>query len=74
MAARLNTDNGFAVVARDTLFADTYQFAANPHANYDVMPDGAHFVVLKSASEGDMIVATNWTSLVRSRMTNGPTK
>ena len=59
---------GFAVVARDTLFADTYQFAGNPHANYDVMADGSHFVFLKAASEGSMIVVTNWTSVVRSRM------
>ncbi len=74
MAARVNTDNGFAVVARDTLFADIYQYAANPHANYDVMADGSHFVFLKSASEGDMIVVTNWTSAVRSRMASGATK
>ncbi|HVE33535.1 MAG TPA: protein kinase [Gemmatimonadaceae bacterium] len=68
MAARLNTTAGFAVVARDTLFADTYQFAGNPHANYDVTADGSHFVFLKAASEGSMIVVTNWTSVVRSRM------
>jgi len=74
MAARLNTTEGFAVVARDTMFADTYQFAGNPHANYDVMADGSHFVFLKAASEGAMIVATNWTSVVRSRMVGGATK
>jgi serine/threonine-protein kinase len=71
MAARLNTTNEFAVVARDTLFADTYQFATNPHANYDVMPDGAHFVFLKPAAEGSMIVVTNWASVVRARMATG---
>ena len=68
MAARFSTAPEFAVVARDTLFADAYQFAANPHANYDVMPDGSHFVFLKAASEGSMIVVTNWTSVVRARM------
>jgi len=55
------------VAGRDTLFADTYQFAANPHANYDVMADG-RFVFLKSASEGSMIVVSNWSSVVRARM------
>ena len=74
MAARLNTAQGFSVVARDTLFADTYQYAGNPHANYDVMADGSHFVFLKAASEGNMIVVTNWTSLVRSRMTSTAAK
>jgi serine/threonine-protein kinase len=74
MAARLNTTQGFSVAARDTLFADSYQYASNPHANYDVMADGSHFVFLKAASEGNMIVVTNWTSVVRSRMANGATK
>ena len=63
MAARLAPGEAFAVVARDTLFADTYQFAANPHANFDVMADGAHFVFLKAASEGSMIVVTNLESV-----------
>jgi len=52
MAARLATGPGFAIAARDTLFADVFQFAPNPHANYDVMADGAHFVFLKAATEG----------------------
>ena len=29
------------VVARDTVLADTYVYASNPHANYDVMPETA---------------------------------
>jgi len=67
MAARIAPGSGFVVAGRDTLFADTYQFAANPHANYDVMADG-RFVFLKSASEGSMIVVSNWSSVVRARM------
>jgi serine/threonine-protein kinase len=74
MVARLNASQGFAVTARDTLFTDTYQFAGNPHANYDVMADGSRFVFLKAASEGSMIVTTNWTSVVRSRMATGAKK
>jgi serine/threonine-protein kinase len=69
MAARLSTGDGFAVAARDTLFADSYQYAPNPHANYDVMADGTHFVFLKAASEGSMIVVANWKAVVRERMT-----
>jgi hypothetical protein len=68
MAARMAAGETFAVAARDTLFADAYQYAANPHANYDVMPDGTHFVFLKGASEGSMIVVSNWTAVVRARM------
>ncbi len=71
MAARLATGDGFAVAARDTLFADSYQYAPNPHANYDVMADGTHFVFLKAASEGSMIVVANWKAVVRERMARG---
>jgi len=68
MAARIAPGLGFAVAARDTLFADSFQFAPNPHANYDVVGDGTHFVFLKAASDGNMIVVTNWKETVRSRM------
>jgi eukaryotic-like serine/threonine-protein kinase len=68
MAARIAPGQGFAIAGRDTLFVDTFQFAPNPHANYDVMADGTHFVFLKAASEGNMIVVTNWNAAVRARM------
>jgi serine/threonine-protein kinase len=68
MAARIAAGNAFAVAGRDTLFADAFQFAPNPHANYDVMGDGTHFVFLKAASEGNMIVVANWKEAVRARM------
>jgi len=68
MAATLDTADGVHVVSRDSLFADVYQYAPNPHANYDVMPDGTHFLFLKAVSEGNMIVATNWGRTVGSRI------
>ena len=70
MAARIAPGEGFAIAGRDTLFADPFQFAPNPHANYDVMADGTHFVFLKAASEGNMIVVTNWKAAVKARMAN----
>jgi serine/threonine-protein kinase len=74
MAARLAAGKTFAVVARDTLFADAYQGAPNPHANYDVMPDGSHFLFLKPSSDGNMIVVVNWKSVLHSRMAQNATK
>ncbi|MBW8771002.1 MAG: serine/threonine-protein kinase [Gemmatimonadetes bacterium] len=68
MAATLDVAQSFGVARRDTLLADVYQYAANPHANYDAMADGTHFVFLKAAREGRMIVATNWKAAVRSQM------
>jgi eukaryotic-like serine/threonine-protein kinase len=68
MAATVQTGPGFRVTARDTLFTDSYAFATNPHANFDVMPDGARFIFLEPASEGSMVVVANWRAVLRERM------
>ncbi|MEO7367636.1 MAG: protein kinase [Gemmatimonadaceae bacterium] len=68
ISARVNGGSTFSVAGRDTVFTDDYVYAANPHANYDVLPDGEHFLFLKPASEGNMIVAANWGSFMRARM------
>jgi serine/threonine-protein kinase len=68
MAATLDLAKSFGVTRRDTLLTDVFQYAANPHANYDAMADGTHFVFLKAAREGNMIVATNWKAVIRAQM------
>ena len=65
MVATIGTHPSLGVLARDTVLTDVYQFAPNPHANYDVAADGTHFVFLKAVSQGSLIIATNWASLVR---------
>ena len=45
-------DRAFEVASRDTILTDKYVFAGNPHANYDVMPDGKSFVFLEGESTG----------------------
>ena len=74
MAATLARGESFAVVSRDTLFSDVYQYAPNPYANYYVMADGKHFVFLKTASDGNMIVVASWKAAVRARMAQGAGK
>ena len=74
MAATLARGESFAVVSRDTLFSDAFQYAPNPHANFDVMADGKHFIFLKTVSEGNMIVVANWKAAVRERMGQGAAK
>ena len=74
VAAAIRTDPGFSVTARDAVFADGYAFAANPHANYDVMPDGTHFIFLEPASEGSMVVVANWRAVLRERMAEAATR
>jgi hypothetical protein len=56
------------------VLTDRYAFAPNPHANYDVMPDGSHFVFLEPASEGSMVVVSNWRAVLRERMAGHATR
>ena len=74
MAAAIRTTPSFSVIARDTVLADTYVFATNPHANYDVFPDGAHFVFLEPDHSSEMVVVANWRAVLRARMAGGEAK
>ena len=71
MAAVIRPGPPLTVAARDTVLADTYVYASNPHANYDVMPDGEHFIFLQTDEAGELIVVANWTSVLRARMAGG---
>jgi serine/threonine-protein kinase len=64
MVATLASTGTLAVAARDTVLTDVYQYALNPHANYDVAADGRHFIFLQAVGQSSVIVATNWTSLI----------
>ena len=68
MAASVRASPSFTVVKRDTVFADEFVFSVNPHANYDVMPDGRHFVFLKSERDGDLMVVSNFRRVLRDRI------
>ena len=68
MGATIQFGPASAVVTRrDTLFEDRYAYAINPHANYDVMPDG-RFIFLEPVRDGNLIVVANWSSLLRAQM------
>lgn len=69
MAATVRTASAFEVVRRDALMPDTYTKATNPHANFDVTPDGKDLVLLQPVSNGAMVVVSNWKSVLRARMT-----
>ena len=72
LAATIRPGPAFDVASRDTILTDTYVFAGNPHANYDVMPDGQHFIFLQGSSTGEMVVVSNWEAVVRARMGKAP--
>ena len=69
MGATIQFGPASAVVTRrDTLFEDRYAYAINPHANYDVLPDGERFIFLEPVRDGNLIVVANWSSLLRAQM------
>ena len=72
MAATVRPAPTFTVTARDPVLRDDYLFASNPHANYDVMPDGSHFIFLQGDTAGELTVVSNWDAVVRARMAAGP--
>jgi Tol biopolymer transport system component len=71
MGAVIRPGPEFTIVARDTVLVDSYMYASNPHANYDVMPDGNHFIFLEPDNAGELIVVANWASVLRARQASG---
>jgi serine/threonine-protein kinase len=68
VAANISTSPTFSVTSRDTLFADV--FATDPfHTNYDVAPDGMHFVMLQPVDNNQQAtVVLNFAKEVRMKM------
>jgi len=71
IAARVQRTPTFVVVSRDTLMRDDFVYATNPHANYDVAPDG-RLVVLQPLGDGQRVVVSNWRRLLRDAMAPQP--
>jgi serine/threonine-protein kinase len=67
IAARVQRSPTFVVVSRDTLMRDDFVYATNPHANYDVAPDG-RLVVLQPLGDGQRVVVSNWRAVLRAAM------
>jgi hypothetical protein len=68
VAATVETRPAFTVTSRDTLFADV--FATDPfHTNYDIAPDGTHFVMLLPVDNNrQATVVLNFAKEVRAKM------
>jgi eukaryotic-like serine/threonine-protein kinase len=63
MAARITADAAPSVSERTELFADRYS-RNEPHAEYDVLPDGSGFIMTRSSStSSDLYVLVNWPKL-----------
>ena len=72
IAATVTAMPTFTVTSRAELFVDEFMPAASPHANYDVSPDGAHFVVLRGAEDPRLIVVEHWAEALRQRTAKRP--
>ena len=65
MAASLGFAPDPRVEKRTALFVATEYWAATPHANYDVSPDGQHFVMVRPAKSPGLTYLQNVPALVR---------
>jgi serine/threonine-protein kinase len=65
VAADIRTSPALAVTGRKRLFPVGDVVATNPHANYDVSPDGKTFVVVRRSPAARIVVIQNLPALVR---------
>ncbi|MEO8193786.1 MAG: protein kinase [Gemmatimonadales bacterium] len=65
MSASVTTSAGFDVTSRRALFPVTDIVVANPHANYDISPDGRTFVMVRRSPATRIVVLQNLPELVK---------
>jgi Tol biopolymer transport system component len=65
IAARIEPGAQFRVLSRTPLFEDADFEMATPHANYDVMPDGQSFVMVRQGRFTEVSYIANWPALLR---------
>ncbi len=63
--AAVRTQPTFAVVARHALFSVADIIGTNPHANYDIAPDGRSFVMVRRTPATRIMVIQNLPAFVR---------
>jgi Tol biopolymer transport system component/tRNA A-37 threonylcarbamoyl transferase component Bud32 len=64
IAARVETADEFRVLSRTALFEDADYEGATPHANYDVMPDGQSFIMVRQGRFTEVSYVANWPTLL----------
>jgi serine/threonine-protein kinase len=65
IAAGIRTGPALAVTGRKRLFPVGDIVATNPHANYDVSPDGKSFVMVRRSPAARIVVLQNLPAIVR---------
>jgi hypothetical protein len=70
VAVGVETDPEFRVRSRTALFDASEYEPSDPHANFDVLPDG-RFVMVHQGRLSEMVLLLNWTDEVRRRTVDG---
>lgn len=65
IAARVRADNSFSIASRRLLFSVADIIGGNPHANYDVSPNGKTFVIVRRSPATRIMVLQNLQALVQ---------
>jgi serine/threonine-protein kinase len=66
--ATISTTPSFSVISRQPLFDGTYTFLGSVHANFDLAPDGQHFLLIKPMSaDAQTVVVRDWKYELRER-------
>jgi Tol biopolymer transport system component len=67
VAASVSAGREFSVDSRNFLFDASGFEPAQPHANYDVTPDGSRFVMVHQGTIPELVYVLNWAEEVRRR-------
>ena len=68
-SATMSSDEGITVTSRTPLFDMSEFEPSEPHANYDVSPDGNRFALVHQGPLPEMIFVMKWSEEVRRRST-----
>jgi hypothetical protein len=55
----------FHVTSRTALFSNAPYELAQPHANYDVFPDGRSFAMVRQGRLGEIVYLQNWPAMMQ---------
>ena len=65
MSAAVSAAAEFEVTSRRALFDASEIVGANPHANYDISPDGQTFAMVRRSPASRIVILQNLPELVR---------
>jgi Tol biopolymer transport system component len=71
IAATVATAPEFRVISRTPLFSNATYELAQPHANYDVFPDGRSFLMVRQGRLGEIVYLQNWPAMMQRGSTSG---